>query len=60
MPDANDFVVTPDTQDNCVGDKLNLLFVGMMRSGFVRQKGRDAEGELFGTRNQNQILDTRL
>ena len=30
-----------------------------MRSGSVKRRARDAEGELFGTRNSNPILDTR-
>ena len=30
-----------------------------MRSGYVKRRARDAEGELFGTRNSNPILDTR-
>ena len=30
-----------------------------MRSGSVKQRARDSEGELFGTRNPNPILDTR-
>ena len=58
--DADDLVVTPDTQDNYMGAKLNLSFGGTMRSGSVKQLARDAEGELFGTRNSNPILDTRL
>ena len=60
MPDADDLVVTPDTQDNYVGAELNLSIGGTMRSGSVKRQARDAEGELFGTRNSNPILDTRL
>ena len=58
VPDANDLVVTTDTQDNYVGAEVNLSFGGTMRSGSVKQQARDAEGELFGTRNSNPILDT--
>ena len=58
MPDADDLVVTPDTQDNYVGAKVNLSFGVMMRSGSVKQQDRDSKGELFGTRNSNPILDT--
>ena len=32
---------------------------GMMRSGSVKQRARDAKGDLFGTRYSNPILDTR-
>ena len=60
VPDADDLVVTPDTQDNYVGAKVNLSFGGTMRSGSFKRRARDAEGELFGTRNSNPILDTRL
>ena len=59
MPDADELVVTPDTQDNYVGAEVNLSFGGTMRSGSVKRRARDAEGELFGTRNSNPILDTR-
>ena len=31
-----------------------------MHSGSVKQRAREAEGELFGTRKSNPILDTRL
>ena len=53
-------MVTPDIQDNYVGAKVNLSFGGTMRSGSIKRRARDAEGELFGTRNSNPILDTRL
>ena len=59
VPDAHDLVVTPDTQDNYVGARVNLSFGGAMRSGSVKRRARDAKGELFGTRNSNPILDTR-
>ena len=59
VPNDNDLVVTPDTQDNYAGAKLNLSFGGTMRSGSVKRQSRDAEEELFGTRNPNPILDTR-
>ena len=58
VPDTDDLVVTPNTQDNCVGAEVNLLFGGTMRSGSVKQQSRDAEGDLFSTRNPNPILDT--
>ena len=59
VPDADDLVVTLDTQDNYVGAEVNLFFRGNMRSGSVKRRSRDAKGELFGTRNPNPILDTR-
>ena len=36
VPDDDDLVVTPDTQDNYVGAKVNLSFGGAMRSGSVK------------------------
>ena len=59
MPNADDLVVTPDTQDNYVGAEVNLSFGGTMHSGSVKRQARDAKGELFGTRNSNPILHTR-
>ena len=59
MPDADDLVVTPDTQKNYVGSEVNLSFGETMRSESVKQRARYAKGELFGTRNPNPILDTR-
>ena len=58
VPDADDLVVTPDTQDNYVGAEVNLSFGGTMRSGSVKRQARDTEGDLFGTRNSNPILET--
>ena len=60
MPNADDLVVTPDTQDNYVGAEVNLSFGRTIRSVSVKRQARDAEGELFGNRNSNTILDTRL
>ena len=60
VPDADDLVVAPDTQDNYVGAEVNLSFGGTMRSGYIKRRARDSEEELFGTRNSNPILDTRL
>ena len=59
MPDTNDLVVTPDTQDNYVGAKVNLLFGGTMHYGPVKRRARYPEGGLFDTRKSNPILDTR-
>ena len=58
VTDFDDLVVTPDTQEKYVGAEVNLSFGGTMSSGSVKQRVRDAEGELFGTRNSNPILDT--
>ena len=58
MPNADDLVVTPDTQENYVGAEVSLSFEGTMRSGSVKKRARDAEGDLFGNRNSNPILDT--
>ena len=59
MPDANDLVVTPDTQDNYMGDEVNLSFGGTICSGSINRQARDVNGELFVTKNSNPILDTR-
>ena len=59
VPDVDDLVVTPDTQDNYVGAEVNLLFGGTMRSGCVKRQAGDSKGYLFSTRNSNPILDTR-
>ena len=37
VPDADDLVFTPDTQDNYVGAEVNLSFGGTMRSGSVKR-----------------------
>ena len=37
VPDADDLGVTPDTQENYVGDEVNLSFGGTMRSGSVKR-----------------------
>ena len=58
VPDDDDLVVTPSTQDNYVGAEVNLSFRVTMRSGSVKQQAMDAEGELFYTRNSNPILYT--
>ena len=42
-----------------MGAEVNLSFGGTMRSGSVKQRARDSEGDLFGNRNSNPILDTR-
>ena len=36
VPDADDLVVTPDTQDNDVGAEVNLSFGGTIRYGSVK------------------------
>ena len=36
MPNSDDLVVTPDTQDNYVAAEVNLSFGGTMRSGSVK------------------------
>ena len=36
MPNTDDLVVTPNTQDNYVGAEVNLSFGGTMRSGSVK------------------------
>ena len=58
MPNADELVVTPDTQDRYVGAKVNLSFRRTMHFGSIRRQARDNEGELFGIRNSNPILDT--
>ena len=59
VPNVDDLVVTPDTQDKYVGAKVNLSFGWVMRFGSVKRQARDAKGVLFGNRNSNPILETR-
>ena len=40
VPNADDLVVTPDTQDNYVRAEVNLSFGGTMRSGSVKVRAR--------------------
>ena len=47
MPDADNLVVTPDTQDNYVGAEVNLSFGETMRSGSVKIRASDSEGEVY-------------
>ena len=37
VPNADDSVVTPDTEDNYVEAEVNLLFRGTMRSGSIKR-----------------------
>lgn len=57
VPDIED--VTPEERDNYVGASVNLPYRGEMRSGTVRRRARDEQGETTGTMNDNPILDTR-
>ena len=43
-----------------MGSEVNIFFGGTMRYGYVKRRARDSKVELFGTRNPNPILDTRL
>ena len=57
VPDAED--ITPETGDEYVGAEVNMSRGGVMRSGRVTGRKRNADGSLQGTRNDNPILDTR-
>ena len=37
MPDADELVVTPDTQDNYVGAEVNISYGGRMHSGSIKR-----------------------
>ena len=54
VPDADD--ITPETGDEYVGAEVNLPRGGVMTSGKVAGRKRNADGSLQGTRNENPIL----
>ena len=56
-PDAED--VTPEEMDNYVGAEVNLPIAGVLRAGKVKRRARDEEGNVFGRKHNNPILDTR-
>ena len=53
VPDADDLVVTPDTQDNYVGDEVNLSFGG--RCALVPLRN-----ELDTPKESYSILENRI
>jgi hypothetical protein len=57
IPDIDE--VTPEMHDGYIGAQVNLPFQGTLRSGIVRKRARNDEGELEGTAHSNPILDTR-
>ena len=56
VPDIDD--VMPEYQDNYVGAEVNLPIGGVQKSGKVKRRARNEEGELTGVKNDNTILDT--
>ena len=57
-PDAEE--VTPEDLDNYIGAEVMLQKGDRVMSGTVRNRKREADGTLRGTRNQQPILDTRV
>ena len=57
VPDNDD--VTPEEFDNYVGVGVNLPLGGTIQAGRVKRRARNSDGEVFGTRNINPVLDTR-
>jgi ribosomal protein L31E len=58
IPDIDD--VTPEDADNYIGAKVSLPLGGTMQSGQVMKRARDDAGDVYGTQNDNPILDTRV
>ena len=57
VPDIDE--VTPEQWDNYIGAEVMLPCQGTSQSGKVKSRARDDSGQLYGTKNENPILDTR-
>ena len=57
MPNIDE--ATPEELDNYVGAEITLPIGGTMRAGKVKRRALNNDGEVYGKRNQNPILDTR-
>jgi hypothetical protein len=51
--------VTPEMQDGYIGAQVNLPHGGSYRSGTVKRRKRNNDGELEGVADKNPIRDTR-
>jgi hypothetical protein len=61
--DAEDNVVedgnTPNVADQYLGATVDIKHQGELRSGRVRERARDDDGQFIGQANDNPLLDTR-
>jgi hypothetical protein len=57
VPDIDN--VTPEMQDGYIGAQVNLPHGGSYRSGTVKRRKRNNDGELEGIADKNPIRDTR-
>jgi hypothetical protein len=57
VPDID--TVTPEMQDGYIGAQVNLPYGGTYRSGTVKRRKRNDDGELEGVADSNPIRDTR-
>jgi hypothetical protein len=57
VPDIDN--VTPEMQDGYIGAQVNLPHGGSYRSGTVKRRKRNNDGELEGVMDKNPIRDTR-
>jgi hypothetical protein len=57
IPDIDD--ITPEEADNYIGAQVTLPLGGTMRAGIVKRRARDNDGQVYGKKNDNPILDTR-
>ena len=57
-PDADD-EVTPEFQDNYIGAEVQLSRLGEYKTGKVKRRAKDEDGEVYGQAHSNPMLDTR-
>jgi hypothetical protein len=57
MPNIDE--ATPEYLYNYVGAEVTLPIGGTMWMGKVKRRAQNDDGEVYGTKNQNPILDTR-
>ena len=61
--DVEDHIVededTPDVNDQYIGATVDITHKGELRSGRVKERARDEDGQFTGNANANPFLDTR-
>jgi hypothetical protein len=57
VPDIDN--ITPEMQDGYIGAQVNLPYGGTYRSGTVKRRKHNDDGELEGVADSNPICDTR-
>jgi hypothetical protein len=61
IPDYDDSPdTTPEDFDAYIGAEVNLSHHGASQRGKVKRRARDESGNVYGTQNNNPILDTRM